>query len=104
MFMLRLLGGWAILTAIVALVYDLTHSYQTDAKFVFASLGKDWYAISPSTLNLLQASVERHMHPILWDPVLLSLLKAPATGVFAVLGVGLYAIGLRRRRTNIFAN
>ena len=104
MFLFRLVGGWSILVAIIALVSDATHAYQAGARLSFASLGKDWYALSPATLSQLQAGIERHVHPLLWDPVLLAVLKMPAFAVFAVLGVALYILGLRRRRTNIFAN
>jgi hypothetical protein len=104
MFLFRWLGGWAILVAIIALVSDLTHADQPGIALTFSSLGKDWYAFSPSTLNALQAGIERHVHPALWDPLALTILKTPAFAVFGVLGVLLYAVGLRRRRTNIFAN
>ncbi len=104
MFLLRWIGGWSLLVAIIALVNDVTHSYQSGAKLVFASLGKDWSALSPATLNALQAGVERLVHPALWDPVLMSVLKTPAFAVFGVLGLVLYGFGLYRRRVNIFAN
>ncbi len=104
MFLLRIIGGWSILVAIIALVNDVTQSYQSGAKLAFASLGKDWYALSPGTLNVLQAGIERHVHPMLWDPGMLTVLRTPAFAVFGVLGVVLYGLGLRRRRTNIFAN
>lgn len=104
MFLLRIFGGWVILAAVIALVNDVTHAYQTGAKMSFASLGKDWYALSPASLNQLQAGIERHVHPILWDPGILTLLRLPAFGVLGVFGIALYALGLRRRRTTIFAN
>ena len=104
MILLRILGGWAILAAVIALVNDVTHAYETGTKFAFASLGKDWDLVSPTSLNLLQAGIERHVAPVLWDPVLLTVLKAPAFAVFGVIGVLLYVAGLRRRRVNIYAN
>ena len=104
LFLLRIIGGWAILTSIVALVSDFTHTYQNGPKLAFSSLGKDWYAVSPGTLNMLQTAIERHVTPVLWDPVFLTVLKAPAFAVFGVLGAGLYLAGLRRRRVNIYAN
>jgi len=104
LFVMRILGGWAILAATIALVSDLTTSGQTGAKLAFSSLGKDWYAVSPSSLDMLQASIERHVARVFWDPVFLTLLKVPAFAVFGVLGIGLYFFGLRRRRVNIYAN
>ena len=104
MIFLRILGGWAVLAAVIAVVNDATRSYETGAKFSFASFGKDWYLINPGSLNALQAGIEKHVTPVLWDPVLLTLLKAPAFAVFGVLGILLYFAGLRRRRLNIYAN
>ncbi len=104
MFLFRWVGGWSLLVAMIALVNDITHAYQSGAKLAFASLGKDWTALSPATLNAVQAGVERNLHPALWDPVLLSALKTPAFAVFGVLGLLLYGFGLYRRRVNIFAN
>lgn len=103
MLLLRLLGGWSLLVALVAFFNDLILSGRQDA-FVTTSLGKHWFALSPTTLNLTQAGLERHVHPVLWDPVLTSLLVLPAALVFAVLGVVLYVLGRRRRTINIFAN
>jgi len=104
LFFLRILGGWSILTAVIALVNDLTHSYETGAKFTFASLGKDWSVVSPSTLTALQTGIEQHVSAKLWDPVLLAFLRLPGFAVFAVIGILFYAAGLRRRRQNIYAN
>ena len=104
LFLLRILGGWAILAAVVALVNDLTRSYQTGAKFAFASLGKDWFLISPGSYDVLKIGIERHVAPMMWDPVLLTLLRVPAFAVFGVLGLLLCLAGLRRRRLNIYAN
>ena len=104
LFMLRLLGGWSILTAVIALTYDITAAYQTGSRLVFASLGSDWEAIGPSSLNWLQAGIERHVARALWDPLIAGLLKTPAFAAFAILGVMLYILGMRRSRTNIYAN
>ncbi len=104
LFILRLFGGWSILAAAIALTYDITAAYQTGAKLVFASLGKDWEAISPSSLNALQTGIERHVARALWDPLVLGILKTPAFAAFAVFGVLLYILGMRRSRTNIYAN
>jgi hypothetical protein len=104
MFVFRVLGGWAILLSIISVVHDATQSYQSGAPFAFASLGKTVYGVSHSALANLQAGIERYVHPMLWDPFALTILKTPAFAVFAVVGVVLYGIGLRRRGTNIFAN
>ena len=104
MLLLRILGGWSILAGVIALVWDVTDSYQNGTKLAFAALGKDWHAISPASLVQLQAGIEQHVAPVLWDPVILAVLKAPAFAVFVFFGVLLYLAGLRRRKLNIYAN
>ncbi len=102
MVLLRILGGWSLIIAIMALVYDLT--LLTQGIYRLTSVGRHWFALSPSTLNLSQAGIERHVHPYLWNPVLTSVLTTPAFLVFGLLGIALYAIGRRRPAVNIFAN
>lgn len=103
MLLLRLLGGWSLLVAVIAFVNDLILSGRA-GELVATSLGKHWFAISPGTINLVQAIMQRNVHPMLWDPVTTSVLVLPASLVFAVLGIALYALGRRRRGVNIFAN
>ncbi|MEO1470321.1 MAG: hypothetical protein AAFV86_14815, partial [Pseudomonadota bacterium] len=61
------------------------------------------HAVHPSSLQLLQPAVERHLDPVLWDPYILAALEAPAfvsALVLAVLFAGLaLAFRPRRRRT-----
>ena len=104
MFLLRVIGGWVLLAAIIALVDDVTYSYETGAKLAFASLGTDWDMVSSASRAAFETGIERHVTPLLWDPVILTVLKAPAFAALGVIGVLLYLAGLRRRRLNIYAN
>ncbi|MFB9353772.1 hypothetical protein [Sneathiella chinensis] len=63
-------------------------------------LGQLWFMIDSSSLNLLQAVVQRYLHPVLWDPVILSVLLLPAWAVFLVPGSLLLALSLWRSRRN----
>jgi hypothetical protein len=101
---IRFLSSLALVAALIALTNDLTRSWQTGASVTFASLGKDWSAASPGTLNSLQTVLERHLGKLLWDPVMLTLLHVPAFAAFAALALALFALTIRRRRVNIFAN
>lgn len=49
-------------------------------------LGTLWHAWAPESVNLVQAVVQRYLHPLLWTHVLLPVLLTPALVVFAVLG------------------
>jgi hypothetical protein len=68
---------------------------ETGARSLTA-LGQLWYALHPGSLNLIQAVVERYIHPFLWDPVIFSVLRLPASLVFLAPGVA-YLV-LRRKR------
>jgi hypothetical protein len=104
MFVLRLLGSWLLIVSIVALVADLTRSLAVGGGFVFTSLGRQWFELDRSSLNGLQAGLERYVHPLAWDPVATFVLETPTWVVFATIGLLLFLAGRRRQRVNIFAN
>lgn len=49
-------------------------------------LGTLWHSWAPESVNLVQAVVQRYLHPLLWTHVLLPVLLTPSLVVFAVLG------------------
>ena len=51
-------------------VIDATRSIAADA-LTFTPLGESWYAVSPDTLNLAQAVIQRYTFPFIWDPVII---------------------------------
>lgn len=53
-------------------------------RFIPLALGQMWFNIDPSSLNIVQAAIERHVWPPLWDPVILTVLRWPA---WAVMGL-----------------
>ncbi len=60
-------------------------------------LGQLWFSLHAGSLNLVQAVVERYLHPLLWDPVIFSVLRLPAALLFLGIGFAL-ALAFRRRR------
>jgi hypothetical protein len=104
MLILRVLGIWLMLLAVVALVYDGTRMLADGGTLVFTSLGEHWYAIHPQSLNATQAGIERHVAPFLWDPVMTTVLLLPAWVVVGGLGALFYLLGYRRKRLDVFTN
>lgn len=49
-------------------------------------LGTLWHNLAPESVNLVQAVVQRYLHPLLWTHVLVPVLLTPSLVVFAVLG------------------
>jgi hypothetical protein len=62
------------------------------------ALGQLWYSLHPGSLNLVQAVIERYVHPFLWDPIIISVLLTPASLVFVVIGIVLALLFRRRKR------
>ncbi len=104
MLLLRLIGVWLMLLAVVALVYDGTAMLANNGTIVFTSLGEHWFALHPASLNSAQAGIERHVAPFLWDPVVTTLLLLPAWVVAGGLGALVYMTGYRRKKLEIYTN
>jgi hypothetical protein len=92
----RILSMFALALALIAALLDLTRSIA-DSTIVMTPMGVDWLALSPVTLNLAQSSVEQYLHPLLWDPVIVTILKAPSWFVFAALWLVLALLGRRKK-------
>ena len=95
-FVLRTLGLWILAAGFVFLVYDGTRSIAGD-QLVFTKVGDIWNWFGSTSLQLLQAGIERHVAEWLWNPVILSVLTAPACLVFAILGAILMLLGRKKK-------
>ena len=83
MTVLRVIGWLLIAAALDFLGRDLFDWYKA-GHWVATSAGKVWYGLSPGSLNLLQAGVERHLWQPLWPAILWVLLRP----VWLVLAAG----------------
>lgn len=93
MTILRIVGVLLLLVALIALGADAIAAFSGGG-FWPASLGMRWFEVHPASLNFLQALVQRYVHPVLWDPAIVFLLKWPAW-----LFLGLVGTLLLYRRT-----
>jgi hypothetical protein len=91
----RVLGLVLLAGAFAACVIDGARSIADD-RLSFTRLGDTAYWAFPNKFPLMQSFVERQIHPLLWDPILLNLLKAPTAAALALLGAALlYAMRKR---------
>jgi len=91
-----LIGGSIIFFAGVSvLAQDVLEWIVTD-RWAPIALGQLWYKLNRSSLNLVQAVVQRYIHPFLWDPIIVSILLCWAFAVLMVFGA-LLLIVFRRR-------
>ena len=93
----RLIGWIVFLAGAAVLVRDFLVWVDTKTWAPIA-LGQLWYQLNRSSLNLVQAVIQRYIHPFLWDPIILSILLCWAFAVLMVLGLLILAIFGRRSR------
>jgi hypothetical protein len=101
-FFFRFLATVSLAVAVVMAVIDATRTVAA-GDFVLTPLGTSWMSVSSETLEKAQDSIAA-LHPVLWDPIAVFVLKLPGFVVFAVIALLLYAIGRRpARRLDPFA-
>ncbi len=97
--MIGRLIGWIIsLAGLAVLARDVFVSIDTK-QWAPIAVGQLWYNLNPSSLNLVQAVVQRYIHPFLWDPIIVTVLLWWAFAVLMVLGLLILALSGRRAQT-----
>ena len=93
-FLLRLVGYLSVAAGFVALVIDGARSIA-NAGLRFTPVSEVLIAVIHERYQLLQPAVERNIHPWLWDPLLLTVLRAPVAAAALLLGFALLWLGRR---------
>jgi len=96
-FVARFIGFWLVAAAIVAFVIDGTKSIA-ESSLILTPLGQTWFELHPASLSVLQAVIQRYLHPLIWDPVIQFILTMPTWTVTGILGLLLLSLGRRRKR------
>lgn len=103
MIIIRMIGVWFLLAAVITMVIDATKSLAIN-EMVITSLGQQWYEIHKISIEAAQKAIEMHIHPLVWDPFMTALLLWPSWALFALFGVILLWLGRKRKRTQVFSN
>jgi hypothetical protein len=93
----RLIGWIFFLAGVSVLVRDVLAWIDTK-HWAPIALGQLWYDFNRSSLNLVQAVVQRYIHPFLWDPIIVTILLCWAFAVLMALGLLILALSGRRGR------
>jgi hypothetical protein len=91
-FLVRALGFLAIAGGFVMVVIDGTRTLANGA-LSFMALGEAGFRLLGEKYLLIQPGIERHLHPLLWDPFILNLTLMPASLVLLAIGLGLVMLG-----------
>ena len=82
---LRLFGLCLLAGAFVVFIVDSTHSISTRT-LVVTSIGESLMALLPGKFDWARNALEQHVHPVIWDPVLVDLLRLPVSLGLGVIG------------------
>jgi hypothetical protein len=96
-FMMRVVGLFLLVIALVSAVMDITKSIGA-SKAIFTPFVEDWKKFGDASLNAAKEAVESYFFPFVWDPAILWFLQWPTWLIFAILAFVFLAIGRRRRR------
>ena len=101
---LRFIAAVLVVAAVIALTMDVTR-WQTGAGGpTFQSLEYQIRAVAPATLDGFGKEVSRALHPLVWDPLIMSALALPAWLVLMLLALLFGYLTRERRSVNIFIN
>src|SRR5215470_16756257 len=93
----RLIGWIIFLAGLAVLARDVFVSIEA-GHWVPIAVGQLWFDLDRSSLNLVQAVVQRYIHPFLWDPIIVTVLLCWAFAVLMVLGLLVLAIASKWKR------
>ena len=102
-FILRLIGVVLLAGGFAALVIDGTRSIAGN-RLLWTPFEQTAQWLLPGKLPLLQAIVERDLHPLLWNPVLVTIFALPTFLVLGVLGLFFLLIARKRPRSIGFSS
>ena len=91
-FLARMVGLLLVAAGFVGLVIDGTRS-MANSTVSFTPLGELAFLLFPKHFPILEPAVTRHVHPFLWDPILLNVFLLPASVVGFALGALLLWLG-----------
>jgi hypothetical protein len=95
-FLSRTLGLLLLAAAFIFLVYDGTRSIAANT-LLYSRVDEIWSLVHQASLQQLQPLIEKNAPPWLWDPVMTTILDAPAIVVLAVVGAILIVLGRRKK-------
>ena len=95
-FLLRTLGLLFLAAAFIFLVYDGTRSIAANV-LLYSKVDEIWSLLHTASLQQLQPSIQKHAPPWLWDPVVTTVLDAPAVIVLGIIGAILILLGRRKK-------
>jgi hypothetical protein len=96
--LIRLMGFAALIAGFAMGIVDGAKSLAGNG-VELTPLGSVLFWVMPKHFPIIEPAITRHVHPFLWDPVLLNLFLLPATIVLFALGALLLLVARRNETT-----
>jgi hypothetical protein len=74
--LLRALGLFLLASAFITLIIDVMRSIAAATLHV-TPIGETLMALDPGRWAFAQGFIERHLHPFVWNPILVELMRLP---------------------------
>ena len=94
-FLVRVVALVALAGAFAALVVDGTRSIAAGA-LLLTSFGSTFVTLFPKQFAMIEPAVEKHINPLLWNPVLVDVFLLPTWAVLAIFALLLMWLARRR--------
>jgi hypothetical protein len=95
-FLFRFIGLICLAAAFILVIYDGTKSIAANSLFL-TSTRTLWELISAGSVAKLKPMIEPYAGGLLWDPVMVAILAAPAWALLGGFGVLLLLFGRRKK-------
>jgi len=95
-FLFRFLGLICLAAAFILVIYDGTKSIACNSLFL-TTVRALWELFNAGGLARLKPLIEPYAGGLLWDPVMVSLLAAPAWSLLGLFGILLLIVGRKKK-------
>ena len=95
-FLLRFLGLICLAAAFILVIYDGTKSIAGNKLFL-TTVRALWEIINAGSLARVKPLIEHYAGGLLWDPVMVSILAAPAWSLLGFFGIVLLLLGRKKK-------
>jgi hypothetical protein len=95
-FLVRFIGLISLAAAFILVIYDGTKSIAGNS-LSLTTVRALWELINAGSLAKVKPLIDHYAGGLLWDPVMLSILAAPAWALLGVFGILLLILGRKKR-------
>jgi hypothetical protein len=95
-FLLRFLGLLCLAAAFILVIYDGTKSIAGNS-LSLTTVRALWELINAGSLAKVKPLIDHYAGGLLWDPIMLSILAAPAWALLGLFGILLLVLGRKKK-------